>query len=107
MEALMPATMRRTSSRDSGGDQMKRPLVFAALCAAFIAGTLAPAHAQRVTDTDAVGDMVKYDWDADGYVPVPDRRLNDVTNTKLVHDVNRVKIRVDFLACGRRPGAAA
>lgn len=100
----MPTTRRRTSSLHGGGGRGRRPFVVAALCAALVAAIPAPAQAQKITIPDAVGDMVREDWDDDGHVPTPDRRLNDVKRTKLVHGVNRVKIRVDFVDLRRKAG---
>lgn len=73
-----------------------RPVVAAALCAAFVVAAPVPAQAQTLTDPDAVGDMITFNAD-DADVPVPERTLNDVTRTRLTHGTTRVAIRVDYV----------
>ena len=80
-----------------------RPLLAAALCAAVVAGAPAAAHAETVSDPDTVGDMVTFD-DQDAVVPVPERRLNDVSSTRLRHGVRRLAVRVDYVDLMKKAG---
>ena len=83
------------------GRRSSRPLVAAALCAALVAATPAASHAETVDDVDAVGDMIVYDG---APIPVPDRTLNDVSNTRFTHGGRRVAIRVDYVDLKKKAG---
>ncbi len=85
------------------GRRSARPLLAAALCAAFVAGAPATAHAETVSDPDTVGDMVTFN-DDDAVVLVPERTLNDVSNTKLRHGARRVAVRVDYVDLKKKAG---
>ncbi len=73
-----------------------RPVVAAALCAAFVVAAPVPAQAQTLTDPDTVGDVITFNAN-DAVVPVPKRTLNDVARTRLRHGTTRVAIRVDYV----------
>ena len=96
---------RRSTSPDARR-RSTRPLVAAALCAAFVAAAPAAAHAQAVTDPDTVGDMAKLTFTDNGetLAPAPERTLNDVSSTTLAHRTDRVAIRVDYVELKRKAG---
>lgn len=56
-----------------------------------------------VEDADTIGDMVMVDdprragGSEEGFVPAPERALNDISNTTLSHGVHRVAVEVDFV----------
>ena len=91
-----------TAARDSG----RRPallLLAAVLCAGFLATTPAAAHAETVSDPDTVGDMITFD-DEDAVVLVPERKLNDVSTTRLRHGARRIAVRVDYVDLRKKAG---
>ncbi len=90
------------ASRGPGQRPTGRSLA-AALCAAFVAGASATAHAESVSDSDTVGDMVTFN-DDDAVVLAPGRTLNDVSNTKLRHGTRRIAVRADYVDLKRRAG---
>lgn len=85
------------------GRRSARPLLAAVLCATFVAGASATAHAETVRDPDTVGDMVTFDED-DAVVLAPERTLNDVRNTELRHGARRVAVRVDYVDLKKEAG---
>lgn len=95
----------RTSGPTSRGlgRRAARPLLAAGLCGALVAGAPATAHAETVSDPDTVEDMVTFD-DQDAVVHVPERTLNDVSNTKLRHGARRVAVRVDYVGLDKSAG---
>jgi hypothetical protein len=67
-----------------------------------MAATPATAYAESVDDADTVGDMVRYSLGSGATTPVPERTLNDISNTKLTHGDRRVGIKVDYVDLKRK-----
>lgn len=103
LAATAVATGVESPASRGPGRRSARPLLAAALCAAFVAGVPATAHAETLTDRDTVGDVITYN-DEDAAVTVPDRTLNDVSNTKLRHGPRRVAVRVDYVDLRKKAG---
>ena len=83
------------------GPRLARPLVAGALCAALVAATPATASAESVDDADRIGDVMRMALE-DSPRPVPERTLNDISNTKLTHRHRGVRIRVDYVDLKRK-----
>ncbi len=89
------STLTRSSASPGIGARSIRPLLAVALCVAAVGVAPSTAEAQTLIDRDEVGDVITFNGD-DAVVPVPERRRNDVTRTRLVHGPTRVAIRVRY-----------
>ena len=92
-------TLTRTSRVVIGrGGRLTRPLLVAALAAGLVVAGSSAAQAQSITDADAAGDMVKYDFESESEEarPAPNQVRNDVLTTTLTHGATRISIRVKY-----------
>jgi hypothetical protein len=97
----MRTPVRKSRTLIKCGGWLARPFLVAGLAAALVAAGSTAAQAQRLSDTDAAGDMVRYEYGTGESVPAPDHVRNDVLRTRLSHSARRVSVRVKYVEMQR------
>jgi hypothetical protein len=86
-----------SGTRESHWARLVAPIM---LCVALVA-LPATGRAEVLDDVDAIGDMIVLDADP---VPAPERALNDIRSTTLIHGDRRVVIAVDYVDLRKQAG---
>jgi len=92
----MRAPTRPSRIVSGRGTRLRRPLLVAAMAAGLVVAGSSIAQAQSITDADAAGDMVRFDFETEESRPAPNQVRNDVLRTTLAHNATRISIRVKY-----------